>query len=343
MYNNLIYKNLGGGRKMRVSKLSIILACIIFLCGCGVKGENRKQGESQTQGKNQKQADNQDQDGSRNQDEILKQEDISKQEVQNSEKSIPYNKEESCLYIWEEQKDSKLLQREIELAENIKQQSFKFEKTDIVLLNERTNYPLVVDRKDTPIKRAIDAYGQEIIDNANAAVKEYVQWAKEEVAIRQGAAGNVEKDSFNPYEYSQDFVVTRNDDKMITFVNDVYTFTGGAHPNRNKKVDSYNPKTGKLVTIGAITSNKEAFYNYVTKSLEDYVIANNCTEYLFQEKEYKEAFKKWDNNWWIRNGYLFVGFNPYDIAPYVAGPLVIPIDVDSAKEFLNAYGRSLFE
>lgn len=324
MYNNLIYKKLGGnGKKMKICKLCFIIMCMLSLYGCGAKEHIQVIQEVK-----------------QNQQGLPEQQDDRNQKT---EKSIPYDREGSCLYIWEEKKDNKLLEHDLELAENISQQAHKFEQTEVILLNERTNYPSVVDRKNTPIKRAIDAYARRVMEESNASVKEYVQWASEELAIRQGTAGNITKDSFNPYEYSQDFVVTRNDDKMITFVNDVYTYTGGAHPNRYKKVDSYNSKTGKLVTIDSITSNKKAFYSYVTKALNDYVTANNCSEYLFREGEYREVFNKWDNNWWIRNGYLYVGFNTYDIAPYVAGPLVIPIDVDSAKEYLNGYGLSLFE
>lgn len=251
-----------------------------------------------------------------------------------TDREIPYEKFEDCLYVWEDKENSALLQGNVKLSENVENESYYTEGTDIKILEKKASYPDVEGDSDSKIKKAVEGEYEKYKEAFEDQVKEGLEAAN---SLVQGGQTSV-----NPYEFDTSWQVIRNDEKMLTIVNSIYSYAGGAHPNLFKEVISFNPGDGEKLTIASITSNENAFRQFVEEALNTYVAEHNCSDYLFAENGYKEAFKNWDRNWWIIDGYLFVGFNTYDIAPYVAGPLVIPVDITKAWEYLNDYGKSLF-
>jgi hypothetical protein len=249
-------------------------------------------------------------------------------------REIPYEKFDDCLYIWEDKENPALLRGHVKLSENVENESYYAEGTDIKILEKKARYLDVEGDSESKIKKTVEAEYEKYKEAFETQVREGVEAAN---SLVQGG-----QTSINPYEFDTSWQVIRNDEKMLTIVNSLYSYAGGAHPNLVKEVISFNPIEGKKLTIASITSNEKAFKQFVEEALNTYVIKHNCSDYLFAENGYKEAFKNWDRNWWIINGYLFVGFNTYDIAPYVAGPLVIPVDITEAWEYLNDYGKSLF-
>lgn len=253
---------------------------------------------------------------------------------------IPYAKFENCLYVWEDKVNPLLLHGYVTLSENVENQTYYYDKTDIKILEKKANYPDVVEDSNSKIKKAIDVENKRLKDMFDAQVEEALEWANSDVqGINPGA--NKEPNKIAPYEFDNSWQVIRNDEKMLTIVSSIYSYAGGAHPNLYKQVTSYNPVEGKKLDIASITTNEKEFKQFVEDALNVYVAENKCSDYLFGENGYKEAFKNWDKNWWILDGNLYIGFNTYDIAPYVAGPLVIPIDITKAKELLNDYGKEL--
>ena len=251
--------------------------------------------------------------------------------TEQTKREIPYTRFENCLYVWEDKANPALLRGYVTLSENIENKTYYYGETDSKLLEKKANYPDVVDESHSKIKKAVEEETKRLREMFEARVKEALDSAN---SIAQGG-------SIAPYEFDNSWQVIRNDEKMLTIVSSIYSYAGGAHPNLYKEVTSYDPIKGNKLTIESITTNEKEFRQFVEDALNAYVVDNNCSDYLFGENGYKEAFKNWDKNWWIINGYLFVGFNTYDIAPYVAGPLVIPVDLTKAMDLLNDYGKSL--
>lgn len=251
-----------------------------------------------------------------------------------AQREIPYEKFENCLYVWEDKDNPELLQGYVKLSENVENESFHAKGTDIKILEKKASYPDVVGDLDSKIKKAVGEYSKKRKEAFDAQVKEGLEAAN---SMAQGVIGNI-----TPYVFEHSWQVIRNDEKMLTIVSSIFSYAGGAHPNLVKEVTSFDPGKGKRIKIASITSDDKAFKQFVEEALNTYVVEHNCSEYLLAENGYKEAFKNWDRNWWIINGQLFVGFNTYDIAPYVAGPLVIPVDITNARELLNEYGKELF-
>lgn len=259
-----------------------------------------------------------------------------------TKQEIPYARFEDCLYVWEDKVNPLLLHGYVTLSENVENQTYYYDKTDIKILEKKANYPDVVEDSNSKIKKAIEVENKKLKDMFDAQVEEALELANSDVqGVNPGA--NKEPNTIPPYEFDNSWQVIRNDEKMLTIVSSIYSYAGGAHPNLYKQVTSYNPVEGKKIDIASITTNEKEFRQFVEDALNAYVLENKCSDYLFGENGYKKAFKNWDKNWWILDGILYIGFNTYDIAPYVAGPLVIPVDITKAKGLLNDYGKELIK
>lgn len=114
--------------------------------------------------------------------------------------------------------------------------------------------------------------------------------------------------------------------KIIAYQLDLYSFLGGAHPNSNKQFTLFDRQTGVVVPFHAFVTDSVALLNKTEaafRRLEHLQPADNLEEkgYFLDNHQFFQA----DNCTFTREGVL-VYYNPYEIAPYVRGPiqLVIP-------------------
>lgn len=331
MYKNSKY--IGGVMKQSKSLILLLILMSMLLIGCR---SNYHTGANTTKQETTEIAEQTQDTTGQKQDTTEGTSDTTEQ----TQQKIPYVRFEDCLYIWEDTANPSLLHGYVTLSENVENQTYYYDKTDIKILEKKANYPEVVDEPDSKIKKAIEAENKRLKDMFDAQVEEALDWANSDVQGINPSA-NKEPNKIAPYEFENSWQVIRNDEKMLTIVSSIYSYAGGAHPNLYKQVTSYDPVVGKKLDIASITTNEKEFKQFVEDALNTYVVDNKCSDYLFGENGYKEAFKNWDKNWWILDGYLYVGFNTYDIAPYVAGPLVIPVDITKARGLLNEYGKGL--
>ena len=125
-------------------------------------------------------------------------------------------------------------------------------------------------------------------------------------------------------------------DYQILHVN-VYSYTGGAHYNKEEKSYYFNPKTGKKITI-------EAFLN--KNKLSDL----SKLAYYYTIKYYKENEKEYDEEW-IKEGTsakidnyshfnlttqgLELTYAYYQVGPYSDGEITITIPENELKDILK--------
>lgn len=258
-------------------------------------------------------------------------------------KRIPYDQVEDlgCLYLWYDEEDKSLLDSYTILEDYINKKDYYYEDTKSKILSTYFSFPEVNKALMPKLSKVLDKERKKQKKAFDKTVKEALGYANEMVNSIEGL--NKDKIDVNPYVYEVSWLPIRNDKNILTIVSERYSDFGGAHPNSEKVVLSYNPNTGEKLSIKSIAKNEKNFHKVIEQKLFDYIEDNKCQEYLFEKDTYAEEFKKWDQDWWILNGYLFIGFNTYDIAPYAAGPIVIPIDLTDSKELLNDYGRSLIE
>ena len=137
------------------------------------------------------------------------------------------------------------------------------------------------------------------------------------------------------YSHTSDISFTRNDNKYLSLTEFVYENTMGAHGMYTQSGHTYDVKTGKKKELIDFIKDKEelrAFLkNWLSEHANDIGAFDNASETI---DSYIDG--KYPLQFFITNE-LTVMFQPYDIAPYAAGLIEIPVDDDLLKESLNDF------
>ncbi|MBX2826888.1 MAG: DUF3298 and DUF4163 domain-containing protein [Flavobacteriaceae bacterium] len=137
------------------------------------------------------------------------------------------------------------------------------------------------------------------------------------------------------YEAEVNIEVSHKSDELISLVMDYFLYTGGAHGYGAVTFLNLNGKTGKDIQVEDLFSNVES----VTKIAEQefrkqYEIApdSNINEGGFWFEN--DAFHLSETVGFADN-YLFLTYNPYEIAPYSEGIISLKVPLERIDEFLN--------
>ncbi|HPO50666.1 MAG TPA: DUF3298 domain-containing protein [Spirochaetota bacterium] len=136
-------------------------------------------------------------------------------------------------------------------------------------------------------------------------------------------------------EKRANFMGVLNDTLSIEF--NLYSFSGGAHPNYFTTYANYNLNSGEKLTVKDIVYDGK--YEELVKIAE---------EQLKKDKEIEAGFSLADlgyyfpedtfylpDNFLIKEKSIFFYFNIYEVAPYVLGPTEIEISFDKLTDIIN--------
>lgn len=135
---------------------------------------------------------------------------------------------------------------------------------------------------------------------------------------------------FFNYELISNYTITYNKDSIISLFSDIYTFTGGAHGNTERVSQTWNMKTGNLISLCTILNHDCSSFLLILKEILHQIQTqiSNCSNYYFEdyasliiENFNFEQFYLIDNN-------LAIFYQQYDIAPYSSGIPVFLIDMN---------------
>ncbi len=152
------------------------------------------------------------------------------------------------------------------------------------------------------------------------------------------------------YSLQNKVVVKRADDKILSYLREDYSYTGGAHPNTAYVSYNYDPETGKELTLQDVVTDYDGLYEKVVEALQK-VYEDNDGNVLFTD--YRDTVKSMfygtestdagtedmsypagTLNWVMTKDGIAVIFNQYDIAPYAAGQIAaeIPFETGLIRE-----------
>lgn len=153
-----------------------------------------------------------------------------------------------------------------------------------------------------------------------------LEYAKEEYdffAKEENSSG-----SFMQYASDLWFSVARADNNVISFVEENYNFSGGAHGYTALSGVNYDAGTGEVISFDELSGHAEKFhadtlaYNQMLAETDDYKermfepdIRGDLEEVLYAE-----------NKWYLSTSGLVFISDPYSLGPYAAGTIefVIP-------------------
>lgn len=123
-------------------------------------------------------------------------------------------------------------------------------------------------------------------------------------------------------------------DEFVTYQQNDFIFTGGAHPNHGTQYYTFSLKTGKLLTekdlFNLTAANKEAIKQLLLKQLQQY-----CDTAKLDMQTLDIQALTLNGNFLIKESNIVFHYNPYEIAPYAVGDIDIEIPSYMLHDYLN--------
>lgn len=142
-------------------------------------------------------------------------------------------------------------------------------------------------------------------------------------------------------EFENNYTLSEQTDRYVTYICEGYAYTGGAHPVPWYYGVTFSKSDGSIYGYD-IFENPEQLKGIISENIrKQYFEPNNTEEeeYLF---EADEPFQLPSNQPWIETDGVVFCYQPSEIAPYSAGTPVCKIAIDDLKPYLSEKGKSLF-
>ncbi len=143
-----------------------------------------------------------------------------------------------------------------------------------------------------------------------------------------------------PWEAKIDGAVVYEDKKVLTLELNSYIFTGGAHGYSAKRFLNFDKKRGVELENWQLFQNRKDFQKFAeTKFREQEAIPQeasiNHTGLMFE----KDSFYLPENIGFTNEGVKLL-YNPYEVASYADGPIVLTLPFKEVKRYLAKETKS---
>lgn len=135
-------------------------------------------------------------------------------------------------------------------------------------------------------------------------------------AVRNYIISKKENFPFMVNSYRSTFNAEYVSKEYISLLFDVYTFTGGAHGDTVRTSDTWDMKKGRRVSLKEVCP-KCTDKNVI--SLIQKQISNSTEDDFFEDAESLAAKYYNPNNFYIKDGDIYIFYPLYSIAPYSSG------------------------
>jgi hypothetical protein len=156
----------------------------------------------------------------------------------------------------------------------------------------------------------------------NSDIKSFVD---EEVAILEDLpAGGMPDSVVTKYSLQADYETEQANTDYVSLVFTVDEYTGGAHPNEYFRTFNYNVDTGTEMTLADLYPGEEKYLEKLKPKIKAAVHEKVADDMLFDDIQNLDAAAF--EHFTFGDTYIKFFFSPYDIAPYVAGPIVVQVE-----------------
>lgn len=208
------------------------------------------------------------------------------------------------------------------------------EKQANLLVLKKTDHKIVKEEPKTSIEVIYPEY-ENVPASVNSIIKKF---ADDEVAnILELKLEEIPTSAEANYFLKISYETEQANTDYLSLVFTVSIYTGGAHPNQYFKTYNFDMKTGQEISVAnlypedvdAFAMLKPKIKQAVNEKLSAFfkLQGDNNTDpnsILFDDienlgPEYFESFT-------FSNTYIKFFFSPYDIAPYVVGPIIVQVE-----------------
>lgn len=138
----------------------------------------------------------------------------------------------------------------------------------------------------------------------------------------------------------ENYTLSEQTDKYVTYVTEGYLYTGGAHPMPWYFGTTFSKIDGSIVGYDMF-NDPEQLLNLLSKEIKKQYFDQFNTE----EEEYffepDETFTLPSNEPWIETDSVVFCYGAYEIAPYAAGMPLCKISKDDLMPYLSEKGKAL--
>lgn len=187
----------------------------------------------------------------------------------------------------------------------------------VQMVKASVEYPVFSSRRFAPAVRNMNAYYEAM---ALRALK-YAATSMRHAAIADYKYRKENGYPFNPYELDLNSVVTYNHNCVVSLYNDQYEYTGGAHGNVIRTSETWDLKTGKMISLKDLFPGNPRYAEQIKREIKRQIAAQLQSDPGIYFENYDELVEQTFNeeHFFLTNGSLVIYFQQYDIAPYSSG------------------------
>ena len=139
-------------------------------------------------------------------------------------------------------------------------------------------------------------------------------------------------------EYEENYSLSEQTDKYVTYTTEGYLYTGGAHEMPWYNGTTFSKIDGSIVGYD-LFEEPELLIELIAENIERQYFAKYEAEDLFLEYETITALP--NNEPWIETDSVVFCFQPHEIASYAAGIPLCKIALADLEPYLSEKGKSL--
>lgn len=170
---------------------------------------------------------------------------------------------------------------------------------------------------------------------------ETASWAAEDLAWQREA----QIEGFIPYEEELSCTVYQTE-RLISVRASYYSYTGGAHPNTYLAGWNFDLEDGVFFTPEVLARDGQAFSEAVQEEIIRQSLLTAAENGMAPEDFFWQDYQTGVENWsscavsFDEEG-MTVGFSPYELAAYAAGPQVFHLSYDWLEPYLSGRGAEV--
>ena len=178
------------------------------------------------------------------------------------------------------------------------------------------------DKKYPNLATAFDKYNEESLTDAKALMYEFESFVEE-----------MEGDEYNPAycQAESKIYMQRADNHIVSFLEHVYEYTGGVHPNYFWLGQNYEPYTGEKLKLTEVLTDCTDLPTILEKKITEKY--SGVT--FFDLEDTLSQYKPEDFTWTVDYQGITFWFSPYEIAAYAVGTLSAKIWFDEFPDMFN--------
>ena len=183
------------------------------------------------------------------------------------------------------------------------------------------------------LAKAVDTYNKKTADDFKSEIESGKALAEEDPRFK-------ETDNYG-YSYSVDMdaSIERSDSNIFSVSESTYSFMGGPHGNTVITGFNVDPKTGEVLKISDVVTDKDAFIDAVDKQLhaeypdiEEGLVVDDLKTAISDMYDGKDDINL---QFYMTHDALVTVFSAYDITAYAYGPEFVSLYYTDSADFLN--------